>query len=676
MAIDKSKEVLIFAGTSEGRRLSEYLSDKGVYYTVCVATEYGEIALKAHPMLKVRKGRMNRSEIKDFIINGNFAAIVDATHPYAQEVTRNVKAAAEETGVLYFRLIREHGILKDFDNVCYFETHEACADALADTKGNILLAIGSKELSKYCVSEELKQRLYVRVLPDIESISICNRHGIQGKHVIAMQGPFTVAMNEAMIAQYDVSYLVTKESGLSGGFREKLEAAKKKGVQAFVIGCPKEEQGYSFEEICAELEKLCNMQNDAQKTVEKLEITLAGIGMGHECGMTKEVRDAIDKADILLGSQRLIVPYEKHEKKPFYRAKQIIPYLNETKAQYRKIAVLFSGDSSFYSGAGALHEALKKEIDSGSLNASIKILPGISSVAYLAACIGETWHDAAVYSMHGQEICNFVRKIKYSEKTFLLTSGVKDINLIGKLLTDAQVAQCEITAGHQLSYKDQKIQRLTPQECVKLEKDGLYTCFIKNPYAIDKNLTHGIPDDEFIRADIPMTKEEVRAVSICKLRLNPKSVVYDIGSGTGSVAVEIASLSDDIQVYAIERKKDALSLIQKNREKFQLQNITAVEADAPDGLLPLPAATHAFIGGSGKKLREIVGTLLSINPKMRIAINAISLETICEIREILDLFDVKNAEIIQLWVGKAKLAGEHHLMKAENPVWICAFGGV
>lgn len=351
LSINEAKEILIFAGTSEGRFLSEYLSDKNLRHTVCVATEYGEIALKEHPMLKVHKGRMNRSEIKDFIINGNFAAIVDATHPYAQEVTRNVKAAAEETGVLYFRLIREQGILKEFDNVCYFETHEACADALADTKGNILLAIGSKELSKYCVSEELKQRLYVRVLPDIESISICNRHGIQGKHVIAMQGPFTAAMNEAMIVQYDISYLVTKESGLSGGFCEKLEAAEKMGIQAFVIGCPKEEQGYSFEEICAELERLCNMQNDAP---EQLEITLAGIGMGYECGMTKEVKDAIDKADILLGSQRLIVPYEKHEKKPFYRAEQIIPYLKETKAQYRKIAVLFFGRQRLLQRSGRI----------------------------------------------------------------------------------------------------------------------------------------------------------------------------------------------------------------------------------------------------------------------------------------------------------------------------------
>ena len=180
-------------------------------------------------------------------------------------------------------------------------------------------------------------------------------------------------------------------------------------------------------------------------------------------------------------------------------------------------------------------------------------------------------------------------------------------------------------------------------------------------------------DETFIRDKVPMTKEEIREVSICKLRLNEWSIVYDIGSGTGSIAVEIAALSDTIQVYALEQKANAVSLIEKNKKKFCMQNIRIVEAMAPEALSELPAATHALIGGSSGKLKEILSSLKQINSKMRIVIHAISMETICEIKEILSRYKVKGEEVIQLQVSKAKKMGNYHLMQSENPVWICSF---
>ena len=170
-----------------------------------------------------------------------------------------------------------------------------------------------------------------------------------------------------------------------------------------------------------------------------------------------------------------------------------------------------------------------------------------------------------------------------------------------------------------------------------------------------------------------MTKEEIREISICKLRLRDGAVVYDIGSGTGSVAIEIAGISDDIQVYAVEQKHEAVSLIEKNKEKFELQNVTVVEGEATEGLSRLPMATHAFIGGSGGRLKEILVSLRQINPNMRVVVNAVSMETICEIREILSMDDIIKEDIVQLQVSRAKKAGNYHLMQSENPVWICAF---
>lgn len=174
---------------------------------------------------------MNQEQIKNFLSNGKFDVVVDATHPFAREITCNIQAALKEMeqmgiSISYLRLKRD-GIAERENGITYFETNEACVNALGGTEGNILLTIGSKELYKYCVSEEIKHRLYVRVLPSMESLSLCVEQGIYGKQVIAMQGPFTTEMNEAIIRQYEIAYLVTKESGVPGGFKEKINAAKK-----------------------------------------------------------------------------------------------------------------------------------------------------------------------------------------------------------------------------------------------------------------------------------------------------------------------------------------------------------------------------------------------------------------------------------------------------------------
>ena len=669
------KEILLFAGTTEGRKLSEILVSSGIYHTVCVATEYGEIVLKENSFMTVHRGRMDGNQIREFIQNGEFVAVVDATHPYADIVTENIKAAVKGMDIPYLRLKRETKLSPKEENVVYFESNEACAKALEEVQGNILLTTGSKELKKYCVSEDVKSRLFVRVLPAQESLSLCMEQGIRGKQIIAMQGPFTTQMNEALIRQFGISCLVTKQSGISGGYFEKLEAAGKTGISVYAIGHPQEDVGYSFHEVCSELEKIC--QQDIQIKNE-MEITLAGIGMGSSGSLTKEVCEKIEEADILLGADRMLAAYRPRiEKKPFYLAKQIIPYLQEMQRKHPmenlKVVALFSGDSGFYSGCQSLHHALQEEIQAGRLKAKLQIMPGISSVAYLASCIGESYQDAAIFSMHGKELCNLAHRIKTEQKTFVLMSGVKDVNRLGEALLKAGMNDCEIITGYQLSYPEQQIKVRTPNACMELKEEGLYICFVKNPNAIQKKLTHGISDKEFIREKIPMTKEEVREVSICKLKLHQKAVVFDIGSGTGSIAMEMAGLSPDIQVYAIEQKKEAVSLILQNRDKFQLENISVIETKAPLGLRDLPMATHAFIGGSGGNLKEILQTLYEKNPNMRVVINAISLETICEIKEVLALYPIKNEEIVQMQVSRAKEAGKYHLMQAENPVWICSF---
>lgn len=686
------KEILIFAGTTEGRKLSECLSKADILHTVCVATEYGEIVLTENACAHVHRGRMDVEEMSAFISDGQFSTVVDATHPYAQVVTENIRNAMKGMDIPYIRLKRETDDSYDYDKIRSFECNEDCAEALLQINGNILLTTGSKELSVYCGYESLKDRLYVRVLPGLESLNLCNENGIMGKHILALQGPFTVDMNEAMLRQYDISCLVTKKSGRAGGYIEKLEAAKRLDIPVYVVERANVEENasntgntnggdnrgktYSFRETCELLNNICHKQINAQN---KLNITLAGVGMGSRASLTKEVEQAIKEADIILGAKRMIDTYEPRlEKKSYYMAGDIIPYLkklqgNDIFYEDKNVVILFSGDSGFYSGCQSLYRSLRAETESGALDADISIMPGISSIAYLAACTGESYQDAKICSIHGRKQANLADIIRHNSKTFMLMSGVNDVNSLGQLLLDAGLNQCIVIAGYELSYETQEIMALTPIECVKLKKEGLYTCLIKNPNAGDRRLTHGKADSEFIRDKVPMTKEEVREVSICKLRLTDKALVYDIGSGTGSIAMEMAGLSPDLKVYAIERKPEAVALIKKNKEKFKLDNIEVIEAEAPEGLDELPKPTHVFIGGSGGNLNEILNTLYSMNDSMRIVITAVSLETIAQIKDILSAYPIANEDIVELQVNRSKVIGKYHMMQAENPVWICSF---
>lgn len=683
------KKILIFAGTTEGRRLSECLVEAEIEHTLCVATEYGETVLEQEPLVQVLRGRMNQEEIRELLLAKDYNVVIDATHPYAKIVTQNIKGAVDEVKgrgkqISYLHLRREPatdekhrpGSKESAQQIRFYDTCEDCARALEGTKGNILLTTGSKDLPAFCTSETLKKRLYVRVLPSIESLSLCMKNGICGKQIIAMQGPFQREMNEAIIAQYQITQLITKESGDFGGYREKLEAAKRAEIPVSVIGRPGEEEGISFSETVRELEKLCGRKIFCEGCFQ---IVLAGVGMGSKKGMTGEVREAIEEADVLLGAERIL----QHALPgtavyPFYRAKEVVPCLEKLQENLvfsgdRKVVILLSGDSGFYSGCKSLYDALGREIEAGRLRAVLRVLPGTSAVSCLAACVGESYQDAAVYSMHGKQVCNLARRIRSNSKTFLLTSGVKDVNWLGEQLVEAGLAECEVVVGYQLSYEDQRIASLTPMQCCELRKEGLYICLVKNPRAEKRRLTHGLSDAAFARGGVPMTKEEVREVSICKLRLWQDAVVYDIGSGTGSTALEIAGLSDEIQVYALERRTEAVALIKKNRERHGLQNITVIEGQAPETLCGLPAATHAFIGGSGGKMKEIVQTLYRINPYMRVVMNAVSLETLCEMKEVLTTFPIKEREMVQIQAGRVKETGNYHLIQAENPIWVCSF---
>jgi len=233
--------ILIFGGTTEGRLLAQALSQRALPATVSVATSLGAQELAGLSGITALVGRKTGAEMTALL--QNFDRCVDATHPYAVEVSQNIRAACEAAEVPLRRLLREESTHQAGH---WVESPEEAAQWLADRGGNVLLAIGAKGLSAF--QNLQRERLFPRVLPVVESILACQQAGIPTRNIIALHGPFSQKLNQAMLEQYHIRYLVTKDGGRAGGFEEKAAAAREAGAELVVIGRPPE-TGDSLEEI-------------------------------------------------------------------------------------------------------------------------------------------------------------------------------------------------------------------------------------------------------------------------------------------------------------------------------------------------------------------------------------------------------------------------------------------
>ena len=665
-------KVLIFAGTTEGRLLAEILDSNKINCHVCVASEYGSQMIRHTDHVTVHEGRLDAEAMKKLYAESNFEVVIDATHPYACIVSPTIKDSLRGTDIKYIRLKRPETESHEGCDRLYKSTKE-CVEGLLTTSGRILLTTGSKELGVFANSG-LKDRLVVRVLPGMESLKLCYDAGLDGKQIIAMQGPFSESMNLAIYEQYGIEHLVTKESGINGGFAEKVSSAVKAGVKVHVIERPdkaetKEAEGLLLSEVIDELKDNYGYRIESSL----LEIALIGIGCGNGDLLTVQAREYISHARYVFGAPRMLEIVKTNAVKyPFYLKEDIIPKLDEiyNTDETAGVAVLFSGDSGFYSGAVRLYEALKADARFHPV-----IMPGISSISLLSARTGIDWGTAGIMSIHGKKpekwISHLRESVRYNGSTFLITSGVSDIRTIGQELSG--LSDIMVYVGHNLSYDDETVKMLTPKECTQVEKEGLYACVIVNKKPERRPIAPSIKDEEFIRDKVPMTKEAVRELSVSKLDLRQGDTVYDIGSGTGSVAIRIAKASDSLNVYALECKDEACDLMRSNIEKFNAQNIKVIKTMVPEGLEGLPIADRAFIGGTRGRLKPILYSLYRINPAMRIVINAVSLESITEVYNSIGDYNISDLDITQANISTAKKVGDYHLMQANNPVFIFSF---
>ena len=650
--------ILIFAGTTEGRKIAEYLRGHAPEVYVCTATEYGKELVEDGENIHVLAGRLDVAGMGELAQGCQAELVIDATHPFAMEVSKNIRAMCEKADIPCVRVLREGSA--GGENAVWVKNIKEAAAYLADKKGNILITTGSKELDPYTRIPDYRRRCFLRVLSTKEAVEHAVSKGFEGKHLIAMQGPFSEGMNEQLLVHVKARYLVTKDSGKIGGFQEKMEAARKAGAVPVVIGRP-QERGIPLKEVFLMLAEKYGFR-DPRK------ITLIGVGPGTGKCLTAEAREAIESADVLIGAERMLkvaedVGVERHEE---YRAEKIHEFI-QMNSRYRRVAILLSGDTGFYSGAASLKEELK-EYD-------VTVLPGISSVSCMAARIGVGLEGVPLLSIHGRS-CNYLDYLREYGRIFLLVSSGKEIRSVLTRLCKYGWKQARVYVGSRLSYPKERIVQGLAERLAKAETewDGLSVIYIELP-------RHRRPepsdakDEEFIRGKVPMTKSEVRSVILSRMAPAKDAVIYDVGAGTGSVSIQLAKKAIDGTVYAVEKNPEGLSLIHKNKVHFHVSNIRPVHGEAPGALRDLPAPDLAFVGGSGGSLRPILETIWEKNPAARVVVSAITINTVAECMACMQAFSDHPAQILQVQVSKGKKAGHYQMMEGQNPVYIVTFEG-
>ena len=394
-----------------------------------------------------------------------------------------------------------------------------------------------------------------------------------------------------------------------------------------------------------------------------MRVTLASLGGGWENTMTAECAAALKSAGCILGAKRLLEHLPQGCTDNRIAAVKPQELLDGVLRQSRDCAVVYSGDAGFYSGARGLLPLLEER------HIPARVLPGVSSVQLLSARLGRPWQDWNLVSAHGTD-CDPVAAASAGRPAFFLTGGALGPGEICRRLTQAGLGDLSVTVGENLSAPEERVTSGTAAELAGREFPSLSVLLAEAAPRYTPRCP-GIPDGEFIRGDVPMTKQEVRAAALAKLAIRPTDTLWDVGAGTGSVSVELALAAPRGRVFAVECEADACALIRDNKQKFSTWNLQLVEGRAPQALQDLPAPDGVFIGGTKGELDAIVGAALDKNPNARICVSAIALETLSAAAAALTARGLE-AQVTQIAVSRTRPAGKLHLLMANNPTFLIA----
>lgn len=394
-------------------------------------------------------------------------------------------------------------------------------------------------------------------------------------------------------------------------------------------------------------------------------IYLIGAGIAGWEGFSAKALEVIDKAEVLIGHQRHldIFPDYPGEKQPLEDLSMMLDYLKTTD---KRVVVLGSGDPNFFGVARFLLRNLHKD--------RIEIFPNVTSIQYAFARIKEPWDDAIFVSVHGRGLKGAIDRIVAAEKAAVLTDSTNTPAMIARELVHRGAEGYDAWLCEDMGSPVEKFTKTDVRGLAELQASPLNILILIKTW--EPNLEHypviGIDDEEFATAKKLITKQEVRAVTLGKLKLQDDLVMWDIGAGSGSVSIEASNLMPNGKIYALEKNPQYIVFVRGNLKKFVARNVVLIEAYAPEGLDDLPDPDRVFIGGSGGMLEDIID---AVDKRLKsdgvIVLNAVTLDTLTKAVEFLEDHGY-TVEVTCVNIAKTRGLTEFKMFEAHNPVYIIA----
>jgi len=395
-------------------------------------------------------------------------------------------------------------------------------------------------------------------------------------------------------------------------------------------------------------------------------ITIVGMGLSAR-DVTAEQLDVIRSADILMGGQRHLDQFGDLPMRKWTitaRIDEAMAFIHEQRKSAR-IVVLASGDPLFY-GIGA---RITRELGPD----QVVILPNITSIAAAFSRIGRPWSDAAVLSLHGRnQKYRLLEEVKRGKTVAVLTDTRHSPRWLAQWLLDKGVKHVAMNIFERMGSAEEALCRCALHQAAQMDfaHPNVAILEFEPGNSPCNDLTLGMADDAFSHENGLITKMEVRAVTLAKLRLKPGLTLWDLGAGSGSVGIEASVLIGPGRIVAVEKRAARLAQIRENAQRYGVYNLDAVQCVLPKGLSDLPTPDRIFIGGGGRELAAIIASSTRLlRPDGVMVVNTVLADNLCRALDALETAGM-STEVVQLQVSRSKAMPWSRRFEAQNPVWI------
>ncbi len=405
-------------------------------------------------------------------------------------------------------------------------------------------------------------------------------------------------------------------------------------------------------------------------------VQIIGIGDDGREGLTAAARDLLDHADLVVGSTKLLEQLQLGT-----RGLAIGSNLDELVESLRKhstqrVVVLTSGDPLFYGVARFLCDRLGKE--------RFEVVPHVSSMQLAFARVKESWDDAYLASLATQPLAKVLEKVRLAEKIGLFTTDSVGPAQVAAALLSHQIDYFTVYVCENLGSPDERVTQADLADIAKQSFSPLNVMIlVRKPTVPDRPVEmrgiriFGNRDELFLQSQPKrglLTPLEVRVIALAEMDLGPASIVWDVGAGSGSVAIEAARLTPQGRVYAIEMDPEDHQLMAANAERFQVgNNLIRVLGAAPEAWQEMPDPDAIFVGGTGRAVGQIVRLALQrLKPGGRLVVNSSSMENVLAIREALQTVPGEpNLRMIQIAHGNDQL--DRLALEGRSPTFLWSF---